>query len=205
MKKILYLLLTTEKYKNRQENILSSWGKEVDLFFYSEHSDIERKVIKVCNENNVEIKQISIFKKIEESFFNQYEWFFFGDDDTFVNTKLMEKEIDTFEKDKVHGYVIYAYSGSLSYPSGGGGFLISNDLIRYFFDSKNYDVGYGDMTFGLNAREKNIAIKSNDKFNGQHPSFYNISIKDCYKYLTFHYLKKKEELIDMDIICKKNK
>ena len=76
MKKIIYFLLTTQKYTDRQENILNSWGNNVDLFFYSEHEDPTRKVLKVCNENNVEIKQISIFKFIKENFYNNYEWYF---------------------------------------------------------------------------------------------------------------------------------
>ena len=71
MKKILYLLLTTKSYVNRQDNILNSWGKDKELFFYSENEDSLRNVIKVCNENNVEIKQVSIFETICKNFHNK--------------------------------------------------------------------------------------------------------------------------------------
>lgn len=201
MKKILYLLLTTEKYKTRQENILKSWGDNVDLYFYSEHEDLEFKVIKVCDENDVEIKQTAIFKIIGEKFINDYEWFFFGDDDTFVNTKLMELELDKLEKNMIHGLDIFGCWNSLHYPSGGAGFLIHNNLIPKFYDAKKYNVRYGDVTFGLNMLDKNISIKNNDKFMSQHPTFYNLNLDDTYKYLTFHYVNSIDDLMYMTKLC----
>jgi hypothetical protein len=180
MKKILYLLLTTKTYVDRQDNILNSWGKDKELFFYSENEDSVRNVIKVCDENNVEIKQVSIFETIRKNFHNKYDWFFFGDDDTFVNTLFLEKEL----------------------PSGGAGFLINNKIIHNFFDSKNYNVGAGDVTFGLNMREKNIEIENNELFSTQHYTYYGLDINSVYKYITFHYVKDFNDSLLMDNICK---
>jgi hypothetical protein len=204
MKKIIYFLLTTEKYTERQENILNSWGNNVDLFFYSEHEDPTRKVLKVCDENNVEIKQISIFKLIKENFYNNYEWYFFGDDDTFVNTKYLNSVLENLNPEFVHGSDIFGCWNDLHYPSGGAGFLIHNSIINNFFDSKNFNVGYGDVTFGLNMKEKNIRIQNNEKFLSQHLDYYKIPHQKANEYLTFHYVKLINELKYFQDICQKS-
>lgn len=196
--------MSTENYTDRQTNILNTWGKNVDLFFYSENEHNENQVIKVCDENNVEIKQISVFKKIQSDFYNKYEWFFFGDDDTFVNTILLENEINNFDKTKVVGQDAFGCWKDLHYPSGGAGFLVSNEIVHNFFNSTNYQVGWGDVTFGLNMKDKNIDMVHNDKFFSQKFDHYGIDIKDANKYITFHYIKDLNEMLIMDNICKKN-
>jgi hypothetical protein len=202
MKKIVYLLMTTEKYLERQTNILSTWGKDIDLYFYSEHEDNENKVIKVCDENNVEVKQVSIFKKIKELLHNEYEWYFFGDDDTFVNTEKLNLELDLLDKDIIYGQDIFGCYGDLHYPSGGAGFLVSNKIIENFFDSKIYNVGYGDVTFGLNIRDKGLSFKNHSGFFSQNPSHYGINDIDCYNHITFHYIKSISQLTNMNNACK---
>jgi hypothetical protein len=204
MKKILYLLLTTEKYKSRQDNVLQSWGNGVDLFFYSEHEDLNRNVIKVTDLNNVEEKQIKVFKTIQDLFYNKYEWYFFGDDDTFVNTTLLEKEIDNYDKTKIHGSDIYGCWNDLHYPSGGAGFIIHNNIINNFFESKNFNVGYSDVTFGLNMREKKLELSNNDKFLSQHLNYYNIPLENANQYITFHYVNNNEEFLFFEGVCKNN-
>lgn len=204
MKKVLFLLMSTKKYKNRQKSILESWGIGEDLYFYSEHEDLENKVLKVCDNNNVEEKQVSVFKKIKELFYNEYEWFFFGDDDTFVNTILLKKELENLDINKVHGSDIFGCWNDLHYPSGGAGFLIHKSIIENFFDSKVYNVNYGDVTFGLNMKDKNITIENNMNFHSQNHKYYNINIEEVYKYITFHYVNDSEEMKKLHEICQKN-
>lgn len=206
MKKIIFLLMTTEKYSERQDNIINSWGKGLDLYFYSEHSDDTRNVLKVCDENNVEIKQISVFKTLKEKFYNQSEWYFFGDDDTFVNVNLLLSELDNFDKNKVHGQDLGLYKcyGDLHYPSGGAGFLIHNSIVHNFFDSISFNVNISDVSFGYNMRDKNIEISHSEKFLSQHPSFYSIDSEDINKYLTFHYVKSVSEMQLFNEICEKS-
>ena len=203
MKKIIFFLLTTEKYTDRQDNILSNWGKNLELYFYSEHHDQNRNVLKVCDQNSVSTKQISIFKEIQKNFYNKSEWYFFGDDDTFVNVKKLLQDIDNFDKSKVHGQDLGLHKcwGDLNYPSGGAGFLIHNQIIHNFFESRNYGIDISDVTFGLNMKDMNIEIEDNPKFLSQHPSFYKINITDCNQYYTFHYVKNADESKLMDEIC----
>lgn len=196
--------MTTEKYKERQKNILSSWAQNQDVYFYSEHEDFENNVIKVCENNNVEEKQVNVFKKIKEQFHNKYEWFFFGDDDTFVNVILLENSLKMLDINKVHGSDIFGCWRDLHYPSGGAGFLIHNSLIEKFFDSSNFNVNYGDVTFGLNMREKNIEIENNTKFHSQNYKYYNIKKEDVYKFITFHYVNDGKEMKILHEICQNN-
>lgn len=204
MKKILFLILTTQSYKDRQSNILKTWGENEDLFFYSEHEDPTMKVLKVCDNNNVEDKQVSIFRKIKESYYNEYEWFFFCDDDTFVNVNLLKSKLNSLLTDKVIGSDIFGCWRDLHYPSGGAGFLIHNNIIDKFFDAEKYNVGYGDVTFGLNMRKKNIEILNDIGFHSQNYKHYNIPQEEVYKYTTFHYVNSFEEMQKLHTICQEN-
>ena len=216
MKKIGYFLLSASQMSNRQDNILNTWGKEKDVFFMSEHEDPERKVIKVCEKHHggywgLPTKLMFVFRKIQESFFNDYEWFFIGDDDTFVNTILLELEIDCFDKNFVHG-VNYGPMGgwSISYPSGGAGCVISREIIQNFFYDYSLSHFYGDghryadVNLGYNMNQKNILLISNSKFNGENPNFYKIEIDDCYQYYTFHRITTFDEMNHMNNICLRN-
>lgn len=196
--------MSTESYSDRQNTILNTWGKDVDLFFYSEHENKDKKIIKVCDQNEVVNKQNLIFKKIEELFYNEYEWYFFGDDDTFVNVNLILKELKTLDKEKIHGSDIFGCWKDLHFPSGGAGFLINNKIIHKFFNSKFYpEIKAGDVNFGLNMRDKDVMIENNKKFHSQNYNFYDIKIEEVFKYITFHYVQK-DDMEKMNLICQKN-
>lgn len=196
--------MSTEKYSDRQNSVLNTWGKGQDLFFYSEHENLNKQIIKVCDQNNVVFKQNLVFKKIEELFYNNYEWFFFGDDDTFVNVKLLLNELDNLDKNKVHGEDIFGCWKDLHFPSGGAGFLIHNQIIHKFFNSKSYsEASAGDVTFGLNMRDNNVTIENNEKFHSHNYGFYSIPLEDVYKHITFHYVPF-DEMEKMNLICQKN-
>lgn len=203
MNNILFLSLTTEKYANRRKNILETWGSNVNLVFYSEHEDSSSKVIKVCDENNAELKQCAIFKYIENNCFD-YEWYFFCDDDTFVNTKLLFDTIDNFGTDCVTGQDIYGAwqnrDGYLHYPAGGAGFLINRKIIHKFFDISTYHTSWGDVSVGLKMKEKNILMCHNTKFlrlsydDSRYWIQEKVEVDNIKDYYTFHYIDSLEKM-----------
>ena len=202
MKKILYVILHTCIRPDRHDGIVNSWGKDVDYIFYADCDNEEKKIIKVSDDftySSNEPKHVNVIKYLIENDY-QYEWFFFCDDDTFVNTKNLESNFEIFDKDKINGSVLEGTWGKdrdLNYCSGGAGYLINKSLLETI--SKNItlgDSGYYDVTLGLCARKLGIKNNHIDKFNSQNPEFYskeNETIKDMF---TFHYVGG-ERMIEM--------
>lgn len=191
--------MTTKKYTGRQDCVLKSWGQNVEQYFYSEHSDPDRRVLKVCDENNVVVKQTAILWYIREHFSNGYEWYFFGDDDTFLNTRLLLTDLNSFARDKVNGNVCTGNS-RLPYPQGGAGFLIHRELMPRFYDSIVYrGVPAGDIGFGCNMYRADVQMNHSYLFNQYRPGSYGRSFGDCYKYYTYHYVC--DEMEQMEKIC----
>ena len=166
---------------------MDSWGGDQDIFFYSEYDDPSFKVIKVCDENDVVKKQISVFNKIKNNFYGQYEWFFFGDDDTFVNTNLLIKNLDRYDRNYLHGVDMGGNWGDLTYPSGGAGFLINNKIIHNFFELDVPNVPHSDVAIGFLMRQKNIQLVSNGRFCYNTPEHHKIQKKDVWKFFKIYF------------------
>jgi len=195
MKKILYVLLHGSMNDERYHNIISTWGKNVDCLFYSDHEDNDKKIIKVSNRTDYhsnEEKHINIIKYVSNNI-KDYEWFFFCDDDTFVNTKKLEFLLNTFDEECVHGSVLNGtWPGdiTLNYCSGGAGYLIHSKLINKI--AQNIEIrntGYSDVTLGLFLRDNNIKSINYELFNSQPPDFHNVPIINVKNYISFHYIK----------------
>ena len=205
--------MSCQKYSDRQDNILKTWGKNKDLYFFSEHSDSSRRVIKVCDDvlgdyQSLTIKFSFLFPEIKKSFYDKYEWYFIGSDDNFVNTKLLEDMLETFDKNKIHGWDYTGEFPAVKYLSGGAGMLINRILIHKFFD--DYNVGpfghgghiYSDVTFGVNMAEKNVEFVHNHLFLPEHPSRQHaISFDGIYNYYACHRITTFEEMNELNNVC----
>lgn len=197
LRNLVCFLMTTKKHTDRQDNILRSWGRNVEQYFYSEHHDPDRKVIKVSDENDLVKKQSAIFWHIKKYFYDNYEWYFFGDDDTFVNTRLLLTDINKFSRDKVNGMTCLGW-GWMPYPAGGAGFLINREIMPRFLDFTLYsDQVCSDVCVGINMRKVGVEMNHIDSFNQFRIS--DRPIADCYKYYTYHYVYK--EMEEMERIC----
>jgi hypothetical protein len=205
MKKILYVILHGSMNPERYFNVKETWGKDVDCLFYSDHEDAEKNIIKVSDRKDYwsnEPKHINSIIYVGNNI-NNYEWFFFCDDDTFVNTEKLNSLLDTFDKNKVHGEILRTnnYRGVpipppiLEYCSGGAGYLIhSNNLKLISKEIKILNTGYSDVTLGLFLRELKIPVSNLELFRSQPPNFYNYTTEEIKNYITFHYIKSKEEM-----------
>jgi hypothetical protein len=200
MNKILFVILHGSVYKNRYDNIIKTWGKNVDCIFYSDYEDINKNIFKVSDRkdyNSNEEKHINSLSFVYNNFKN-YEWFFFCDDDTFVNTDNLFNFLNDADKNYIHGTVLkgtYKNNLNLEYCSGGAGYLIHINILKIISENiKILNTGYSDVTLGLFLKENNIKHKHSDYFNTQPPNFYKINTLDTKKYITFHYIKTMEEM-----------
>lgn len=207
MKKILYVILHGSVYKDRVQNIKKTWGDKKDILFYSDYEDTDNNVIKISDRTDYhssEEKHINIINFLNKNTQN-YEWFFFCDDDTFVNTEKLENCLNEFDKDVVHGSVIncWAPDNDLKYCSGGAGYLISEKILKKLTNVPIMNTGYSDVTLGLFLKENEIRLENSNYFNSQNPNFYNIKMDEINNFITFHYIKTEEEMKKINNIIKK--
>lgn len=165
LKNFLFVILSTDKYiDDRVESIKQTWSKNLNKVFL-----VDKKI----NENDllgyglpqiydsIQLKYINFFKTYN---FNLFEYYFFSDDDTFVNLKNVSKfqlpnsdicfcigrklllnqdATDMFGRNT--GYPMYKISGDntklpLYHPSGGSGFILSRATcikIQTYLNSLN--------------------------------------------------------------------
>jgi hypothetical protein len=157
------VVLTCEKYHNsRVVAIDNTWGKEIDVIYLSDLT-IEDKFIGYPElpkgYENIYHKYIKFFKEYN---FTE-DWYFFCDDDTYVNVDKLKTLINnnnnnnnnspicigivgTLNADATDkygnftGFPLHTITGDSSYlpiryPSGGAGFLLNLSAIRCI---KNY-------------------------------------------------------------------
>jgi len=206
MKKILYLILHTNKQSDRYNHLVDTWLIGKDFIFYSDHEDLEKNVIKVSNDDTYksnEEKFVNVVRNLPESYLN-YEWYFFVDNDTFVNTKKLESILDELDPENFYGQKIASWGKdkSLEYLSGGAGKLVSNQNLKQMSNLiEHKHTTYADVCMGLYMRENNKNSVHIDYFRSQPPGFYNINITDVKNYISFHYIKDKEEMVQLYKSC----
>jgi hypothetical protein len=215
MEKILILVMSSEipLIQKRRETVLNTYYNfickydNIDLIFYSDGEDLSKHTIKVNADyeyhyRDNEIKQVNIFNVIKEKYYEKYDWFFFVDTDTFINVPLLNNIIDSFDKEYIYGKSLKGCYGDLDYVSGGAGYLLSKNVVFKLFNIKNYNTGYADVTLGLNARDNNIQIKDDNRFDSSNPwrDGINPLIENIKNTLTYHYLDSNNMFKLYDII-----
>ena len=184
----------TQNQSGRYDNVVNTWGKNVDYIFYSDHEDLDKNIIKSSNDSSYksnEEKFCNILNLIPQEYQN-YDWFLFCDNDTFVNTKLLNEKLPDFDENIVYGQELNTFhrDRSLFYVSGGAGKLISNKILQLIKGNvPNRKTSYADVTLGYALRELNIPIQDYPLFKSQPPEFYGINDNDVQNFITFHYIK----------------
>jgi len=204
MKKLLSVhILTTHKYRSRQESQLKTWLKGFDDFvFYTDIciDDLPNQ-ISVSDDDSYQgcaEKQVNEIVRIKDNkLYDDFEWFFFFDDDTFVNLELLKQ----FCSEKLEEFETYGKTGnswppdfSLTYYSGGAGFLLRSDFIKNSTRiSRREGIQFSDVQVGLWLRENGIKLNHESKFNSHSPSQSNKV--GCEKNeITFHYIQDAESM-----------
>ena len=192
MKKILYVLLHGAINPQRHTNVVNGWAKNVDYLFYSDHDNEEKNIIKISNRSDYYSNEEKHVNSIHCVNYNKkgYEWYFFCDDDTFVNTKKLESFLETIDINSVHGSVLkgtWPYDPNLRYCSGGAGYLIHHTLLPKISDNiKLLNTGFSDVTLGIFLRQLGIDVVNHVEFKTEMPKYYGIKTEDLNKYITFH-------------------
>lgn len=223
MKNLLCFILTTPKYEDRIKRIENTWAKNLNTIFYSNHQDIARNILKVTDEDSYQsaaLKQINIINVLPSltkdgvSILDIYDWLLFCDDDTFVNSNVIKKEIEycnelcaygnVFNKQKHPTNPIHnnpSIPNNFEYLSGGAGFLLSTRLLKCLGKFKYYGHSHGDVEIGLNLYYKKINLIDHEKFNAYSPSYYKHTNDDILNSATYHYINTDFDMYKLYNLC----
>jgi len=204
MANITFFVITTQKNGERRRCIVETWGRRVEnLNFYSDHHSNVDRCIKVSEDTTYKSgmeKQIAVLNLLGRIGIDADRWYFFCDDDTYVNTDGINNYVGTADKSFVHcnrlilGECIAGlekFVGSLEYPSGGAGFLVHGSLLSLLIPFAYKPTVYGDVAFGLNLLSKNSSrqwYKDPGRFFSQSPETcgHDVPLKGA---LSYHYIK----------------
>jgi hypothetical protein len=204
---ILFCVITTKNNENRRDNILRTWGRRADhLIFYSDHHSNNYNCIKVSENSTYSSgmeKTISILNLLGQIGY-QNRWFYFCDDDTFVNVAALKEYASTADPRYVHCKRLILgehlpgleqFVGNLNYPSGGAGFLVHGSLLNFVYPFRYVRTHYGDVAFGINLYSRDIKsawYHDAGRFFDQPPSHFgpHHPIETA---LSYHYVKTTEQ------------
>lgn len=178
--KILIMAMGAICNLGRSNGIINSYARRlaqypnIDLIFYSDYDDPSTNTFKMnvplkMDYSDCTEKTIGAHDLIRERYQNKYDWYFFVDDDTFINIPLLDKMIHLFDRDFVHGMDITGNCDYIPYLSGGAGYIMSNDVMLKMFNLTNYQVNYSDANIGLNLSERGIGILHSNLFYWMNP------------------------------------
>lgn len=217
MEKILYVIKTTKKYENRINAILNTWlsGCE-DYIFISDHEDLKNNIILTSNDSSYEgvlKKSLYFYNNLNKIVCNKgnmnildyYDWILSCDDDTFVNTKMVENFLKSCDKSDLSAYCVKVsqkkYPGNPvwnEYPhifkeddcyfSGGGGILISTSTLKKVSNFNDYGNRFDDVAIGLHLHRSGIELIDCPLFHSTHPEFYGDTNSDVVNSITYHHI-----------------
>ena len=217
MKKILYALKTTKKYKSRRDSQLNTWLSNIeDFIYYSDHEDLHNNIILASHDDSyygLLEKSLYFYNNLgnifvndsEKSILDTYKWIFVGDDDTFVNIKNLEKFLDTCDEEFAYGCLYspethpknpiwnnsaYKWKPGETYLSGGAGILVSTKSLKKVdkFISFGVNLTPEDCNIGLNFHRNNIKLVNCPLFFDTHPENYGQSYTEVVKNITYHHI-----------------
>jgi hypothetical protein len=192
---ILFVVLTCDTYiSDRVESIKNSWGKTINVVYLTDSNTNEPNLIGYDTPKNYDGIQEKYYNFLLQYDFTKYKYFFFLDDDTFVNLKNLElldlpdhnelfcigRELhlngdrtDKWGNDTGYPMFKLKNKGSelpLIYPSGGSGFILSKVSvikIQEYLNSVKNDrpiSGHSDVSIGFWMRNCGIKFISSNQF-----------------------------------------
>jgi len=201
---IKYGLLSSESlHNNRGKYIIESWGKEVDLTFFSDKEELPY-FFKCSNNTTRDSAPEKIINGLKKIYDEKYDWFFLGDDDTFVFTDSLQEYVKNIKQDYV--LISHIWSGdpsecdikNIKWASGGAGMLIGKSLMKDIMKKINDEdfvyYKYSDVMISVICGNLQCEFLHEPRFHWNKPSHFNININQSTSnhHLTFHYVDEED-------------
>ena len=171
--KILCCIIHTEKQPEQYEAIEKTWGSRIDHMYYSDHEDVSKNIVKVSDQRNYRSgveKNAKVFKVlVNDDRYKHYDYYFFVDNDTYVNEVKLRSSIEKgeFSEDKIYGYTWRDKDG-INYLMGGAGYLMNRKVLEKFENCEIVKTArYGDVNVQNYAFHNGVVIEK--QWNGFNP------------------------------------
>ncbi|XP_046568816.1 glycoprotein-N-acetylgalactosamine 3-beta-galactosyltransferase 1-A-like isoform X2 [Haliotis rubra] len=140
--RILCWILTQPKnLKNRTLAVKETWGGDCDItLYFSSVTDKQFPTIGLGipeKRRNLVKKVIAALKYIDKFYSDEADWFLKADDDTFVVVENLRHFLKTKDPDAPVYYGCKLEGKRLHYHSGGGGYVMSRNILRKFVQNIN--------------------------------------------------------------------
>ena len=218
-----FIILTCEKYKNTRVE----WQKQTFLknffldsshpnyeieknnayYYISWEDDIKNHIYGWNTADDYNACPLKYVKFIKNMDMEEYDWYIFIDDDTFINVNTIKELLAKYDSNKyiTIGSELIELS-NLFYHPGGAGVIMSNtiykemrEFVRSFPEEMLLVSEYGDVCLGFwinHIIKEQIGI---NKFNGT----LHKGEDELEYFYSFHYLKSKEDFLFYDYIADK--
>ena len=200
--KILCCILHTEKQPEQYEAIKKTWGTRIDHMYYSDHEDASKNIVKVSDRSDYKScveKNAKVFKVlVNDCRYNDYDYYFFVDNDTYVNETKLRSSIEKgeFSEDKIYGATWRDKNGG-NWLMGGAGFLMNRKVLKKFEDCEIIETAkYSDVNVQNHAFRNGVVIVHHSNFNtGKPKKWHKWNIHEQY---TFHYIRGIDPMVQLD-------
>lgn len=183
------ILKTTHKHFLRIERCMKYWLKDQDVVCASDkiiNLDIPQLSASDKDTHGVSSEEKTVFMfnhiKNNQSIFGEYDWFIFIDDDAILNTQMLNYILPYLNKKNIYGINMqgsYPKDTSLVYPSGGGGYLVSNQTIIDSAPMVNHQYFHEDVSVGRYMKDNNILLNNKISINGRN---YHVRMNGWYPF-----------------------
>ena len=212
---ICYIVTTDSSRHSGEVNaILTTWGKNVPLYFITDKScnikdDIFIKALNFDVKNGEERRLLYPFLHFAKT---NYKWIFLCRDTTFVNTHKVEEYCKYLNQNdsKIYGHVnkgTFPQEKWLNYMSSGAGILMGNHSFKKLGDDMHirlmHGSGFGDVTLGRHCSKCNLDLVHNNLFNVDIPD--KLGIYNMEDYISFFFINSGGKLSLQKIIDRKDK
>lgn len=220
--KVKFLVLTCRKnFETKAKSVLETWGSGQEILFLSDYGN-SHNIISFQIPPDYAFMSMRYSNYIKSLTDIESDWYFFCDDDTFVNVlnlgnllldfdsnesfyigkKLLLTEKCLDSEGNYTGFPVNSLRGDratlpLDYTSGGAGFALSKrsvlKLKEYLTSCKDTPLSYNtDVTMGLWMRNCGIKVTENDRFNTNSPINHKHKKDKIKQSVTYHYLNVQE-------------
>lgn len=204
--RVLYLIISTGKYHStRVKAVLESWGSSRldQLLVMSDAPGEYPQIVNLgvpSDYGSASLKTVTALRALRGTEYDNFEWYFVGDDDTLVYVHNLESFL--LRRDPsipvCYGQLLHHYpeDRSLGYPSGGAGYVLSRPALQALYPTFEDAVMYpfGDVTIGRCLERAKVPVLNVDGFHSQPPEVVRKELAERsfvpnYMFLTFHYIK----------------
>jgi len=204
--KYFYAITSSKKFKNiRQQWLKNTWLKNLDYIFLSD----------INEEDNIKLSNDSDYSSAEEKVLNgyvylweqknNYDWFIFCDDDTFLNIKKLEDYIKTcnfsnfgyiFTKENDPSNQIWQKEGDdFKWYSGGAGYVLNKETLKKIHNLRlDRKTGWSDAATGHLLKKAGITFNHCDKLNWHNAYTLRHDEEKIKQSISYHYIESEETM-----------